>query len=368
MNPIKIEKLRQETKISFLWGMLNFYKIKHIYWQINFLTFPILTYYNYIICNKNIKGISLFSKIKVKEHIEEDCLFHITRQAPPEYKNIVFIRSGLGETYLLNLYLNQILESLNLSIENTCFVGLRNNFKDIFYQYNPEVFYKKINISWDYISFAMDNRSYQYAGKNIIFFVEKNFIYNLMDTYKNNINTKHYVSEICDLYKIENKLHLTKKYSPTISERASAFKHLQESNINTDNFIFISKRALSIDGFSNGFWNDLEHFLKLKGYDIFYNSDKISLTEAKVIASYSKAVIALRSGFLETISELDNRFYVLYAKLSMNSTSASVLKNIYSLKYYPNSKQENFFEYDNETMNEEQILKAILGGLENEIV
>lgn len=363
MNLIKIKKLRQEVIISFLWGMFSFTKFKPFYCQIEFFKFPIITFYNYKSCNRHYKGIRLLSKNKINKYVEEDCLFHITKQAPSKYKNIIFIRTGLGEAYLLNIYLKQILESFNLTIENTCFVGLRDTFGELFCQYNSEVNYKKINLSWDYLVFGIDKREYHYGQKNIYFYIEKEFIYKKMNDYKNNINTNHYVTEICNHFNIQYNSFKKEKYLPTSLQRANAIKRLQEENININNFIFISKTALSIDGFSNAFWNDLEHFLKLKGYDIYYNSNKLSITEAKVIASYSKAIIALRSGFLETISELDNVFYVLYSKLSMNDASAKLLKNIYSLKYYPNFNKENFFEFDNETMTEEQILEAILGGL-----
>ncbi len=363
MNIVKFENLRQESKITFLNGLLSLYKFKSILWELKFLKLPILAFYKYHYSNKKYKSILLFSKPKIKKRIEDECLFHIVNQSPQEYDNIVFIRSGLGETYLLNIYLKQILESLNIELENTCFIGLRDTFKEIFHQYNPNVIYKKIDLNWDYLCLSCDKQKYQYNGKNIYFYIEKNYIYNLMNNYKNSTNNTHFVSNICNFFNINKNSAQIAKYVPSISERDKAITYLYKNNININNFIFISKNAISIENFSDAFWNDLEHYLKLKGYDIVYNQNEFSITEAKVIASYSKAIIALRSGFLETLSELDKKFYILNTALTMNNINAERIKKLYSLKFYPNVKQENIFEYDNETMDENEILLDILKGV-----
>lgn len=356
----KIYRKRQELKINLLWGGIILYVFKPLVWQLNLFSLPIVSYYNYISLGKRYKGLVLFSSPKIKDYVRQDCLFHITRQALPGFRNIVYIRSGLGETYLLNLYMKQILNRLNLSDKDTCFVGTRDNFNELFRQYHPDLTYKKIMVNFDYLSYAINAQSYQFNGKNIYFYIEKNFIYQLMDQYKEQSTTEHYVSCICNFFMIPEKEHYEQTYQPTLSDGEQAIRYLRENNVDINNFVFISKDAISVEPFSVAFWNDLEHGVEMKGYDIVYNSSRISISMAKAIAYYSKVIIALRSGFLETISDLNKNYHVLYSKFRLNGMKADIVRKTHSLKYYPNVNPNNIFEYDLEYKNEAEILTEIL--------
>lgn len=359
---LKIRKKRQEKEITFLFGLFSFYQFKPIFWQVKISSIPLLTYYKYNHINKLYKGIALFSPPPIKKDIEEDCLFHISKQVPQEYENIVYIRSGLGETFLLNLYIDHILTDIGFDIKKTCFVGSRDTFGDIFKQYNPDILYKKININWDYLCLGIEDILYKYKNKKIYFYLNKNFIYNLMDSYKDGIEKINFSKKIVELFSIKPEGVTLKKYSPTPILKSKTLDYLLKNKINVDNFIFISKDAVSIEKMSDIFWRKLEKALKDKGFDIFYNSEDISITQAKIIASLSKAIIALRSGFSETLLELEIPTYILYTTMKLNGISAKNMLDAYSLKEYPNANINLIYEYNNETMTEDKIFKEIMKG------
>lgn len=358
----KKTKIRQEEKISILCGLISFEKFLPIYKEIKILGKSVLRKSSYNYVNQKKMATEIFPTAKIVEEVKEDCLHHIVKQAPQDFENIVYIRSGLGETYLLNLYLEQIMENIGFDIKKTCFVGSRDTFGEIFKQYNPNVTYKKIKINWDYLCLGINDSYYEHNGKKIYFYVNKNFVYKLMDNYRDGVDKTNFAKKIAELFSINKERLILKRYLPTDIEKSKAIDYLWKNKINKNNFIFISQEAVSIEELSDDFWTKLESALREKGFDIFYNSKAVSITQAKIIASLSKGIVALRSGFSETLVELNIPSHVVYTSMKINGISAQNLLNVYSLKDYPYEITGNVFEYDNETMSEEEILDGILKG------
>lgn len=358
MSLLTFRKVRQELKINILFDLISIYKFSNIYFELKLFKQPFFRISKYKKDNNMNNIVELFPFENIREIIKDECLKHIIAQVPPEIKNIVMIRSGLGETYLLNLYLEQYMQGNNLSYDNTYFVGLRENFGDLFKQYNPLINYKKINLNWDYLSFAVNKDFYSFNDKNIFIYINKDFIYGLMDEYKNTDNPVHYVKRVQDLFGF-NPDYVTNKFSPDSNRKIKVLDKLRKDGLNIDNFIFISPDALSIRSLNKSFWNSLTSDLRKKGYDIFYNSKDYSITEAKIAASYSKGIIGMRSGFMETLLELKKPMHVIYTPMLINNMPSDKFKKAHSLILYPYADKNLIFEYPD---NREELLIENISG------
>ncbi len=359
MKIFEIKNVRQELYINILFGLISIYKFSGICFDLKFLNilfFRISKYYKRGVLRNFYE---LFPSSDIKAEVREECLKQIIEQVPSGAKNIVMIRSGLGETYLLNLYLKQYMQKYNLSFDNTYFVGLRENFAELFKQYNPEIHYKKIGLNWDYLSFAIEKDFYSQDDRNIFVYINKDFIYKLMNTYKNSDNPEHYVRAVQNLFEFKPD-EINSAFCADSNQRLLVLNKLKKSGLNINKFIFVSPDALSIYPLSNHFWEELEANLKHKGYDIFVNSKAFTITEAKIIASYSKGIIGMRSGFIETLLELNKPMHIIYTPMLINNMPADKFCKAHSLVFYPYTKKELIFEYENQNNNEKLIMEEIV--------
>ena len=86
----------------------------------------------------------------------------------------------------------------------------------------------------------------------------------------------------------------------------------------------------------------LEKELRKMGYDIVYNSQMFTLAEAYVIAQNSKALISLRSGFNDVLSEVKVPQFMIYTRNPFYGD----LQPMYSLKDFPWVEKELIHEYN----------------------
>lgn len=354
--------LRQETTINILFGLIKFYKFKPICKELFIMGLKLFRSASYCFRGKRKSFFEIFPMHDIKKDVLEDTLFVIEKQVLQGFKNIVFIRSGLGETLLLNLYMEQYLKNNNLTKEDTCFVGLRDNFSDLFKQYNPDITYKKINVSFDYLCFSVNKEEYIYNNRRILIYIDKNFIYSLMDNYGKGTVNNHFVSAVSEHFNWDINNFSDYKYQITDLEINKIENYIQKKKVDINNFIFISKDSISTQQLNNVFWQKLSIKLKEKGYSLIFNSKELSITEAKILCNYSKSIIGLRSGFIETLLDTNKSMHIIYTPMIVGNISAKFLKDNYTLTNYPNCNQSLINEYCCNSSNEDEVLEEILRG------
>ncbi len=139
-------------------------------------------------------------------------------------------------------------------------------------------------------------------------------------------------------------------------DRLLAMKKLNALGINTEKYIFLSPKARSFELLPDSFWKDIEDYLRGVGYDFVYNSTIFSVAEAYVIAEHAKAIISLRSGFNDVLSEIQVPQYLIYAQNSWHGD----LQPMYSLKFFPWAAHDFIKEYNTHTETLDDIKNDII--------
>ncbi len=137
----------------------------------------------------------------------------------------------------------------------------------------------------------------------------------------------------------------TISYKPAhISEETKqcALNKAKSLHININNFVFLMPFARSMELLPKEFWNDLERDFRAKGFDIVYNSKMFSIAEAYVLASLSKSIVALRSGFCDTLCELKVPQHIIYTHNEYHGD----LQPMYSFYDFPWAAKEFITEYN----------------------
>lgn len=126
--------------------------------------------------------------------------------------------------------------------------------------------------------------------------------------------------------------------------------------INLDRFVFLMPFASSQYLLPESFWEEIRKKLKANGVDVMYNSDMFTLEEAYVLAEHSKAIISLRSGFNDILSEINVPQYAIYTR----NRWPGDLQMVYGLKTFPWSAAEYITEYNIKEQKMEDIKRTIL--------
>lgn len=193
----------------------------------------------------------------------------------------------------------------------------------------------------------------------------------------------HYCKEICNTVGIE---YSTKAKLPSISEeiKISTINKTKKINLNIDNFVFITPESQSNKDPQDGFWEDIIEKFYNDGTDVFLNTMQLNpkygtaktcyltFEEGYYLASLSKEIIGLRSGFMEPLTSIQEIPITCYYTdfedrgLLKNLSSEKVLKG-FSLKELPFANGNNIYEYDfNEYKDSENFVYKILSNI-NEV-
>ena len=363
-------KIRREKSLNILNGLYKYFRYKKIEKYLDILGIRFFHKVSWQEGNQNISKIYILQKFDIKKKIREQVFDDIILNLNKDYKNIVLIRSGIGETYILQYFLNEYMRNKGLNCDDTCFILRRESFEDLFNMYNPEVKYFKMPVDDIKCFYSIEDDFYQYRNINFHIFVDKKFIYRLMDSYKSG-SGKHYYQELLEHFGVdENKI--TQKI-PVFSKNCikSFEQKIKYLNLKTDKFIFFSPEALSIELIAPKFWNELEYKLRLKGYGVYWNIKNedifkgkkytnLDLAESKILADKAMGIIGLCSGFIETLSTCSCKQCILYTPLKLNNVSAENLLVTHSDKLFPFANKEKIYEYTYKKDNEENLIKSIL--------
>ena len=174
---------------------------------------------------------------------------------------------------------------------------------------------------------------------------------------------------------------------PIISEEArlSAIEKVRDINLDINNFVFISPESKSNPTMSKNFWHEMVMELNRRGYDTYFNivgslntikADNLKATyltieEACYIASRAKAIIGLRSGFMEIVNSCtDIPIYCFYSHFRKRMTpemSADKVMTGFSLMKCPPFKTDLIKEYNADIIEENQLLEQLMEDFEKDI-
>ena len=138
--------------------------------------------------------------------------------------------------------------------------------------------------------------------------------------------------------------------------RIIALQKASALGINLDKFVFLMPFASSQYLLPGSFWEEIRKKLKANGVDVMYNSDMFTLEESYVLAEHSKAIVSLRSGFNDVLSEINVPQHAIY---TCNRWSGD-LQMVYGLKTFPWSAAEYITEYNIKKQSMEDIKRTIL--------
>ena len=144
-------------------------------------------------------------------------------------------------------------------------------------------------------------------------------------------------------------------------DRKSALKKLRQKRINLDKYIFVMKDANSIRKLNPFFWLKLSLKLKRLGFDVVCNSEKFSMAEAYAITEKAKALISLRSGFNDILSEIEVPQFLIYSK----SRCHDDLQPMYTMKGFPWAANSYITEYNTTNQKAKDIISDILEKIES---
>lgn len=277
----------------------------------------------------------------------------ILEYVEPKYSNIYINFNCSGETYLFLSYIKPSKDSI--------FIATKKYHKDLCRMMHPEIdcIYLPDIV---YLRSLDNNNIYkeEYKGKTFYNILPFNYFVRFEDNLRKGKEV-HYCEEICKTIGIE---YTKEAKKPIISEetKQNTLMKVKRIGLNLDNFVFLCPESQSNENPKDSFWIDLTDTLYSKGYDIFINTISLkpeygtgktcflTFDEAYYLASLSKKIIGLRSGFIEMLTSNNVPIICYYTDFKnrglLKSINAERVLKGFSLKKLPNVKPDNIFEFD----------------------
>lgn len=354
------KKFRKERVLIVLGGIFSFYRYKNLYWCVKFFW---ITLFCWSVLNyKNTKEttFSIFPVKDFKKYVRELLFEELVSQVEAQIENIIFLRCGIGETYIFSTILEAYMSKKNINLSDTCFGGSSILFRDVLLMKQQSLIYRQFPLPRDLFLFSCEKEHYRYRGKDIYFVLSKDFAYKLCEDLKSNVKRNNIFTEICNLYGIDKtKIQSTQVYLPD-GTNDRAISKIKKYNLNLDKFVYLMPDANSSLCLSTKFWKKLEAQLRSLGYDVFYNTKALDLFESFYIAANSKAIIGLTSGFLDMMLQTGVPIYCIFTKLLLHNVPAKKNAEIYAKKLFPNVKSTVIQEYIADEYSEDELCKRII--------
>lgn len=312
----------------------------------------------YYICGIPVytkKGINVFYK-KYKKLFKD-------------YDNIYVLNSNIGEAYLVFKYFANAIKS-----DKTLFVATKPYHIAIIKTFLPTCNYileKNINLD-------LFPRKFQIDGKSFIVLFNHDYYITLERDMREMRNDAHYYKRMKDFFKdkdnfLPNNVNLSNNTQQSLYEKISKIK------LNFNNFVFIAPEANSCLDVDDNILSEINNSLQNAGIDVFWNINRahenfknyktcfLTLQEALLLCSKAKAIISLRSGLAEFLTEANTPTYVLYSKLKNRTLeeqmSADKVFKGFTLSELPNYRN-NIKEYlINNSNDYKKCFNEILGEL-----
>ncbi len=369
---LKIRKVRNEFSFNILNGMFSISIDKNVQFTLKFLGIVIFVYYKIRIDNEAVKEVAIFSSKTGKEFVREFIFKKILKETEFLFKNYFFIRSPIGEIYILQHFIQSWLNKNHIEKNDFCLVGgyilsaLRN-------LYNPDLECKYIRIPVEYIMCAFDDEKYQYKNYSFYIYSAKNFIYELLERYNNGITEPHFVDAVLNYYNCNRKdlTEIQPRFNENIEKRV--FDKLK--TLDFENYVILMPEANSLFEIPLSVWEDIDRRLKNLGYSTYWNVCKnnslyinhksvvLSVDEMLYFAQRAKGIVALCSGFFESLTRVKAIKCVLYTNMILNNIPCDIIRAAYCKKLFPFA-DNNLYEYDYSEENKEKIISDIISKLE----
>lgn len=310
-------------------------------------------------------------KKNIRKNIQRNYMEYVLYKYP-NYKNYIIFSSGFGEIYHTLFYLKQIINRDNIS-DNTLIVFNKKGLNDL---------YKLFNINFDStviesIEGIMLDKTQEYKGAKFI--TPLNFDY--FGTVEKSIcNHKAHYYEVLKS-NIFFDLNCDDISIPNLKDNFILGQFLE--NGLKKHFVIICPEASTLNFLPYDFWMKLVQKLKFAGYEVLVNTNNSRLTIENSISSwkvglsveeilqlskYAEAIIGLRSGFLEILTDISQtKTFIIYQDFNcfaQNNLSAEDVLSGFSVKKLPNIKSELIHEYKFNTYNDfENLIDEILSNL-----
>lgn len=315
----------------------------------------------------------LVFKIKATNEFLYDFLDNLTKKYR-QYDDYYVFLSRSGEFFLLMHHLCEWIKNNNS--ENYLLVFAAKYHMNICKMFFPDInaiYIPKLNIPL--ISRGINSIKTIYKNKNIYVPTYEKYFVDVENKIRN--NSSHYY-ELLKLHLNLSNETQSFKISCAVSEKV---KNIAKYILN-NNFIFISPETMSNEPLKKEFWENLCKQLKAMGFKIFCNTmdfhnlildcESIFLTyeEAIELSKYAKAIIGMRSGFIECLSQNNIPLFVIYTNFpnrqGFKELSSDKVLNGYTIKKLPYVNHSKIFEYDfNKYKNQENIIDEITGKIIN---
>lgn len=313
-----INKHLNKKAQKLLWGgvetitLRNYHKGRKYKLIIIFKIFSIKIIYNvkykiYYLCNVKIRKI---------DEIKKQYLKHFQ-----QYDIVYVVQSGSGEFYTMLTYFIDFLNK-KYNTKNPCVLVIRKYHIDMINSIYPKISYiNKQNIDENFYIFLSARDEFIYKNTRFITCFTARFynarMHNIMNVF--DCFYKHFDFSAKDL-------HFNRIKIPTIDEK-NMLKKVAGIGLDLQKFIFIAPEAESARSYDGNFWNFLMARFKSKGYDVFlnivgedldfdkrlnYKTCQLTFNEAFALARLSKAIVSLRSGFIEFLSQTNVPTWILY--------------------------------------------------------
>lgn len=268
------------------------------------------------------------------------------------YDNIFVNFNCSGETYLFLSYLNPP--------DNSVFVATKKYHVDLCHMMHPE-------IACVYLPNIINLRSFdsvyseKYKDKTFYNILPFNHFVKLEKRLRKGEDV-HYCEEICKTIGVE---YTKRAKLPTITEdiKSSALKKANRIGLKLDKFIFLCPESQSNENPDKEYWINLTDKFYAQGYDIFINAMSLApdygigktcfltFEEAYYIASLSKQIVGLRSGFIEVLTTIKNVpitcFYTDFKdRGKLKAIDAETVLKGFTLKQLPNVNTGLIKEFD----------------------
>ena len=330
---------------------------------------------------KNIKSIqkhlriwtSFCPKVGLKEELEK-----IGQRVPRDYDSIYYISVPTGEAYILSIMMSNILRK-NRS-KRPFFLFRNQQVENIFHIFNRGKMNSEIWILENDSQFR-EVFKYNYSFKNrsiYVFFPKKHYYYQDLEILNDKKGEKHFFYYICKKMRISESAIQMPVFHPSEDERCVLHEKIKKLKLNPK-FVIFAPEARTASSYPLDFFLSLQKILKEKGVDVFWNTRKnidgikrlfLSHEEVLLLATESKGIIGVRSGFFDIMSSLSTiPKYVLYTDFPFKEKSggqhyvADQALRGFSLAKLPGAISEIIFEYDTNKMASDEIRDDILKNL-----
>lgn len=274
----------------------------------------------------------------------------ILKKIQNKYEHIFINFNCSGETYLFLCYLTPPKHSVFIATKKYHVDLCRMMHPDIECIYMPEV----INLR------SFDNvYKEEYKGKTFYNILPFNHFIELENDLRKGKDI-HYCEAICRTIGTE---YTKETILPVILEevKQSALKKANRIGLNLDNFVFLCPESQSNEKPEKDYWINLTDELYAQGYDVFINAMHLesdygtgktcflTFDEAYYLASLSKQIIGLRSGFMDVTASIKNvPITCLYtdfkARGKLKPLDAETILKGFTLKKLPNTNSSNIVE------------------------